>query len=66
MLAGYVRNMDDRRVLLEVEGEEEELKRFFGELDEAMKQFIAGRTIDRQPATGEFGQPRPGGLSIRF
>ena len=65
-LAGYVRNLEDRRVLLEVEGDEAELKRFLGEIDETMKQFIAGRTIDRQPATDEFGPPRPGGLSIRF
>jgi acylphosphatase len=65
-VAGYVRNLPDGRVQLVAEGDPAELSR----LRQAILAEMAGRvrrhTVDESPATGEFGQPRPAGIGIRY
>ena len=53
-VSGYVRNMPDGRVLLVMEGQEEEMDQVVDDLRRKMAGFI--RKIDTQtsPATGEF------------
>ncbi len=53
-VAGYVRNLDDGRVQLIVEGEADELTRFVGAIAERMADFIRRAVVDVRSATGEF------------
>ena len=64
-LAGYVMNLDDGRVLLEIEGDEAELDRYIAALHERMSDHIHEKQIVLNPACGQFGPPQIGGLSIR-
>ena len=65
-VAGYVMNLPDRRVRLVAEGQEQELKAFLQDVHRDLARNIARHTIDESPATGEFGTPAPGELSIRY
>jgi acylphosphatase len=53
-VTGYVRNMDDGRVELIVEGESQELQRFLDALASEMGRYIREVNIQESPATGEF------------
>lgn len=64
-VAGYVENLDDGRVLLVIEGDDAEIDRFITALLDTMRDNIRSRTHTTSPSTGEFGEPRPGALSIR-
>lgn len=63
-VAGCVRNLDDGRVQLIMEGDPAELAPCLQRIEEAFAGYIRQRLIDRSPATGEFGQPAPGALRI--
>lgn len=64
-LAGYVQNLPDGRVRLVAEGDPADLKDFLQTLEQAMAGYITSQTLDQSPANGEFGQPAPGGLTVR-
>lgn len=51
---GYVRNLDDGRVELVMEGAESETRAVVEELKRKMTGFIRNVTIDTSPANGEF------------
>jgi acylphosphatase len=63
-VAGTVQNTDDGRVLLEIEGAQDELQRYVDAIRQVMRDNIARHTISRSPATGEFGPPRHGSVRI--
>ncbi|MEX0745114.1 MAG: acylphosphatase [Phycisphaeraceae bacterium] len=65
-LAGYVQNLPDGRVRLVVEGEPDQLDGCLEALNEAMAPHIQSRHVEKQPATGEFGKPTRGGLTVRY
>lgn len=64
-VAGWVKNLADGRVQLEVEGEPKEVDAFVAEVQQRMQGFIRNTQRDRRPANHELGQPAPGALSIR-
>jgi acylphosphatase len=51
---GYVQNLPDGRVQLEVEGEAAEIERFIKAIKHHMGAFIGDMSIRISPATGEF------------
>jgi acylphosphatase len=65
-LAGYVANLPDRRVELVLEGDQAVANAYVDELTRAMEGFVKQAQVDRSPATGEFGDPAPGALQVRF
>jgi acylphosphatase len=64
-VAGYVQNLPDGRVLLEVEGQKEALDPFVAAIQQRMSGLVHQTQIDERAANGEFGQPRPGRVWIR-
>jgi acylphosphatase len=64
-VAGYVQNLDDGRVLLVAEGEEAELDRFLAKLQAVMGQYIKSQTLAKSVATGEYGEPAEGALTVK-
>ena len=64
-VAGYVQNLDDGRVLLVAEGEEAELNRFLAKLQSVMGQYVKSQTLAKSVATGEYGEPEAGALTIK-
>ncbi len=64
VVAGTVQNLDDGRVLLVIEGEAAELRRFLDALLDTMRDHVRSHTMSESPATGEFGVPCAGGLRI--
>ena len=54
-VTGYVKNLDDGRVEMVVEGEGPETENFLQAIDQShLKSFIRQHTVDWQPATGEW------------
>jgi acylphosphatase len=53
-VTGWVRNDADGSVGCVVEGQQDELDRFVGDLQRAMDGYIAETRIQTAPATGEF------------
>ena len=66
VVAGQVRNLPDGRVELIVEGSEEQLAAFLRAILDRMARYIIHHTLDIGPATGQFGQPEPGGVQIAY
>lgn len=64
-VSGFVENLPDGRVRLVAEGTPEELDGLIGAILRAMSGHIRRHTIDRTPATGEFGTPGEDPLTIR-
>ena len=64
-VAGYVQNLPDGRVLLVAEGEKASLDQFLAEIDNRMSNYIRSRTIDKTPATLQFGHPGSSPVIIR-
>lgn len=60
-VVGQVRNMPDGSVELIAEGQEPQLQAFVDAILIQMKRNVTRHVMDRSPATGEFGQPAPGG-----
>ncbi len=63
--SGYVMNLPDGRVLLEAEGEPDQLEALASAIAQRMKRYIRNVQTVRGPATGQFGPPAPGALTIR-
>jgi acylphosphatase len=53
-VAGFVKNLDDGRVELVVEGEPAELERFLAAVLERLRDHVADSLASASPATGEF------------
>ena len=53
-VTGFVRNMDDGRVEMVVEGDEAEIGRMLEDLKERMVDYIARVDATTSPATGQF------------
>jgi acylphosphatase len=53
-IKGYVQNLPDGRVLLEVEGESHDIEGFLAEVRAELKRFIRGEQATAPAATGEF------------
>jgi acylphosphatase len=53
---GYVRNTDDGRVELVMEGPEDEMERLLGDIRQKMNGYIRDVSIQEGPATGEFAR----------
>ena len=51
---GYVKNLSDGRVKLEIEGDEAEIDRFVARIREQMGPYIRDVDESSAPATGEF------------
>ncbi len=60
-VSGYVQNLPDGRVRLEVEGDAAEIERFLQRLQQRMAGYIRDRKVDVQPARGDYD-----GFQIRF
>ncbi len=54
-IAGTVQNLDDGRVMLVAEGDEQELDRLRGAILSAMAGKVHSHTVVTSEATGEFG-----------
>ena len=65
-VCGFVQNLPDGRVLLMVEGQPDEVQTFVDEVRDRMGPFIEDCLVDESAATGEFGSPAQGGLSVRY
>jgi len=65
-VAGFVRNLSDGRVEMVCEGDRKELLALMAAVDEAMGDYIHGRTVDESAASGEYGKVEAGGLTIRY
>ena len=55
-VVGFVRNLDDGRVQLVVEGHGLDVERFLADVAETMDDNIRETRLDISPATGEFDQ----------
>jgi acylphosphatase len=53
-VAGFVRNLPDRRVHLVAEGPPEQLNQFLAELADVMADYIRDTQLNSYSATGEF------------
>lgn len=63
--AGYVKNLPDGSVELVIEGDAKELRALVNEVCKAMRGNVDDHTVDESAASGEFGDPRPGGVRVR-
>lgn len=66
LVAGSVKNLPDGRVELIIEGDKKELLMLVKAVNEAMEGNIVEQKQDESGATGEFGQPRRGGVDIAY
>ena len=53
-VTGFVKNLDDGRVQLVVEGETAEVDRLLAEIQERLSGYIRLTQVAKAPATGEF------------
>ncbi len=65
-VAGYVQNLPGGTVRLVVEAEPADIESFVAELAQQMTGNISGSTREPGNATGEFGPPAPGAVTVRY
>ena len=65
-VAGTVQNLADGRVRLVAEGSKVELDKLVECIRQRMGRYISEVTIDQSKTNGEFGEPKPGALSVRY
>lgn len=53
-VGGYVRNLDDGRVLLVAEGKANDVAGFVEDVCQTMRRYITAAKVDESPASGEF------------
>ncbi|MDP2654010.1 MAG: acylphosphatase [Candidatus Omnitrophota bacterium] len=53
-LKGWVRNLSDGRVELELEGARENVEEFMRRIDEHFSSYVRGKDITLHPASGQF------------
>lgn len=53
-VAGFVRNLEDGRVELVIEGEDDQRQDMIKEIGEQMGMYISGTQVNDSAATGEF------------
>jgi len=66
VVAGTVQNLRDGRVRLVMEGDKAELDGLVAAIQQRMARNIKQTHTDTSPATGEFGAPEPGGISVVY
>ena len=64
--AGYVQNLTDGRVLLLVEGGSEDLDGLVAAILRVMSRYVVDHSVVMSQATGEFGEPGFGAISIHY
>ena len=64
--AGYVQNLPDGRVLLVAEGGSEDLDGLVAAVLRVMGRYVVDHSVVMSQATGEFGKPDFGAISIRY
>ncbi len=65
-VAGYVQNLPDGRVKLVAEGDQSEVKALVADVQRRMDSHIRETKVDESSASGEFGQPVPGSLTVQY
>lgn len=60
-LCGYIRNLDDGRVEIYAEGDENLLNDFLAQIDNSFSRYIKNKQVNWEPAVGEFRN-----FSIKF
>ncbi len=60
-VTGYVRNLPDARVEVTAEGDSAEIDRFLAAVNDEMRGYIRGSTVENAEASGEFS-----GFEIRY
>lgn len=64
--AGFVKNLHDGRVLLAIEGASADLDMFVADILRRMGRHVTDHSIVESQATGEFGDPDFGAISLRY
>jgi len=64
--AGFVQNLHDGRVLLDVEGASADLDMFVADILRRMGRYVTDHSIVESQATDEFGDPDFGAISVRY
>ena len=65
-VSGFVKNLPDGQVLIVVEGRHQQLDTFIKTICDQMSHAIRNHTVEQSVATGEYDEPRSGGLEIRY
>lgn len=66
-VAGYVQNLEDGRVKLVAEGDDQELRHFIDAVRERMSRHIRDHRVEPGEPTGEFGDPAaPDTFTIKY
>ncbi len=65
-VSGRVKNLDDGRVRLVVEGETEPVERLLEDIRDHMAGLIDDEQLQRSAPTGELGPPAVGGVRIEY
>ncbi len=64
--AGFVQNLHDGRVLLAIEGTASDLDMFVADILRRMGRYVTDHSIAESQATGEFGDPDFGAITVRY
>lgn len=66
-VAGYVQNLDDGRVRLEVQGAEDQVIALLDAIDQAMADRITAKDVSDLPVDRAIGDPdQPGAFGVRY
>ena len=67
IVAGYVQNLDDGRVRLEVQGEPDQVQGLLDAIDQAMAGNIKAKDVTDTPADPALGDPKqPDAFGVRY